>query len=315
MTSAQKPTKAKAWIEAMRLRTLPVSVAGVFAGWIIAYAFQSFRLLPALICLVFAVGAQIASNFANEYFDFVHGLDKKGREGFRRGVTEGDISPRSMLTATLCLIGCISLIGLSLVAYGGVWLIAVGILIAIFALAYSAGPWPLSSHGLGDIAVIIFFGIVPVCLTAYVQLPDWMAATSGLAGNPPLWKVALCVSVGVGLLAANVLIVNNIRDVEDDRSVNKRTTAVIFGRGTMAIVYWIFAMAGIFLIAGPFWVTFPTWMRMLWILPLVAAIRLQSKVSTLNGAALNPMLKYTSLLLAFTIILLSLEIIIQMNQA
>lgn len=295
----------------MRLRTLPVSVAGVFAGWTIAYAFNSFRILPALICLVFALGAQIASNFANEYFDYAHGLDKKGREGFRRGVTEGDISPRSMLKATLGLICIISLIGLSLIHYGGIRLLPAGILIAVFALAYSAGPWPLSSHGLGDVAVIIFFGIVPVCLTAYVQLPDWNATSEGmLAGNPRLWELALPVSVGVGLLAANVLIVNNIRDINDDRNVNKRTTAVIFGIRTMSVVYRIFAICGLFLIAGPFWLSLTTPARFLWMIPLIAANLLYEKVSSLSGASLNPMLKYTSLFLAFTVILLAAEVLV-----
>ena len=109
----------KAWIEAMRLRTLPVSVAGVMAGTACAIYDGGFKTLPFLICLLFAILAQIVSNFANEYFDFKKGLDKKGREGFRRGVTEGDISPKAMLTATLSLLALDCLIGLSLIWWGG----------------------------------------------------------------------------------------------------------------------------------------------------------------------------------------------------
>ena len=96
----------------MRLRTLPVSVAGVFMACGCAAANNTFRLLPAALCLLFAVLAQISSNFANEYYDFADGLDKKGREGPRRGVTEGDISPRAMLAATYIVLGLACVVGL-----------------------------------------------------------------------------------------------------------------------------------------------------------------------------------------------------------
>ena len=186
----------------MRLRTLPVSVAGVVAGGGCAAYYHCFRPLPFTICLLFAVMAQIASNFANEYFDFKNGLDRKGREGFRRGVTEGDISPRAMLAATFALLAFACAVGCTLIIWGGWWLIAAGAAIAVFAMAYSAGPLPLSHHGLGEVAVIIFFGIVPVTLTAYVQAQSWMTL-----------PVALPVSVAIGLMGANVLIVNNYREI------------------------------------------------------------------------------------------------------
>lgn len=153
------------WLEAMRLRTLPVSVAGVVGGTACAIYHHGFSVLPFLICLFFAVLAQIASNFANEYYDFKNGLDKKGREGFRRGVTEGDIKPSDMKKATFIILLLAAAIGSTLIIWGGWWLIFVGIAVAIFALAYSTGPFPLSHNGLGDIAVIIFFGFVPVIFT------------------------------------------------------------------------------------------------------------------------------------------------------
>ena len=157
----------------MRLRTLPVSVAGVIAGIGCALYSGKFSPVPALLCLAFAVLAQIASNFGNEYFDCKNGLDKKGREGFRRGVTEGDISPEAMKYATFATLGLAGAIGCATLFYGGLWLLPVGIGIALFALAYSAGPYPLSHHGLGDFAVIVFFGVVPVTLTCYLQEGDW----------------------------------------------------------------------------------------------------------------------------------------------
>ena len=161
------------WIEAMRLRTLPVSVAGVIAGTACAVISGGFSALPALLCLLFAMLAQIASNFGNEYYDFKNGLDNKGRAGFRRGVTEGDISPSAMKAATYLTLAAAAVVGLMLLFFGEWWLVIVGALIGVFALAYSAGPYPLSHHGLGDVAVVIFFGVVPVTFTCYLQTHDW----------------------------------------------------------------------------------------------------------------------------------------------
>lgn len=278
--------KTKAWIEAMRLRTLPVSVAGVVAGGGCAAYFNSFRPVPFLICMLFAVMAQIVSNFANEYFDFRNGLDHKGREGFRRGVTEGDISPNAMLRATICLLLAACAVGSTLIIWGGWWLIAVGLAIAIFALAYSAGPWPLSHHGLGDIAVVVFFGIVPVMLTTYVQTGSW-----------DMWKLALPISVAIGLMGSNVLIVNNYRDADDDRAVGKRTTVVILGRKTMGAVYFA---NGIIAVVLAVFVTIAN-VPLIWqagaLLYANLHYMLWVKLTHLKGAQLNPVLGQTAMLL------------------
>ena len=276
----------------MRLRTLPVSVAGVVAGTACAAYHHGFAVAPMLICLAFAVLAQIASNFANEYYDFKNGLDKKGREGFRRGVTEGDISPSAMRNATFGLLLADSLIGCSLIWWGGWWLIPVGIAIAIFALAYSTGPYPLSHHGLGDIAVVIFFGFVPVIFTEYVQTQELN-----------LDAVTLCSSLAVGLLAANVLIVNNYRDYEDDKAVGKRTTVVIFGRKAMSAVYLVNGIvASVCLAIATGWS--PTWTVGGAASLFISYIDLWKRLKRLRGAALNKMLKYTSIALLIAAIYL-----------
>ena len=101
----------KIWIEAMRMRTLPVSIAGVLAGWGCAIWQGKFSIIPALLCLFFAIAAQIASNFGNEYYDFKNGMDRKGREGFRRGVTEGDITPQAMKFATFAMLALAAVTG------------------------------------------------------------------------------------------------------------------------------------------------------------------------------------------------------------
>lgn len=273
----------KPWIEAMRLRTLPVSVAGVAAGTGCAVFHHGFSLLPMLICLAFAVVAQIASNFANEYYDFKNGLDKKGREGYRRGVTEGDIPPAAMRNATYGLLIADCILGCSLIYWGGWWLVPVGIAIALFALGYSAGPYPLSHHGLGDIAVLIFFGFVPVIFTEYVQ-----------TGVFDLDSVTICSALAIGLLTTNVLIVNNYRDCDDDRAVGKRTTVVIFGRKAMSAVYLINGIvACVALAMATTWS--PGWTVAGAVCVFWSVMVLRKQISTLQGSALNAVLKHTSI--------------------
>lgn len=235
-------SKAACWIEAMRLRTLPVSLSGIIAATALALHYNTFLPVPVVICFIFATLAQIASNFANEYFDFRDGLDKKGRIGPRRGVTEGDIPPGAMLRATFITLALAAATGCTLIVWGGWWLIAAGAAIILGALAYSAGPWPLSRHGLGEVAVIIFFGVAPVTLTYWLQ-----------AGNCP-WQVWLT-SVAIGLIGANVLIVNNYRDREDDAAAGKRTLAVIFGERFASTLYLLNAIVAVALMT-------PVWLEM-----------------------------------------------------
>ena len=285
----------KAWIEAMRLRTLPVSVSGVIMGTTCAIYHGRFDIGAALLCLAFAVLAQIASNFANEYFDFVNGLDKKGRDGFRRCVTEGDLSAKSMLIATLVTLGLAGIIGLSLMFfYGDWWLLIIGILIGLFTIGYSAGPYPLSHHGLGDIAVIIFFGIIPVTLTCSLQ-----------TGMLMFDLVTLSTSVAIGLMGANVLIVNNYRDYEDDLAVGKRTTVVIFGRNTMGKIYLTSGIVAIILLS-PLCVNSALWLLIAPAIYFLIHIGLWIELQQLKGSALNPILGKTAMAMFMVSILLLL---------
>lgn len=265
----------------MRLRTLPVSIAGVIMACGLALASGCFRALPAALCLVFAILAQIASNFANEYYDFKGGLDRKGREGPRRGVTEGDITPRAMLAATYLTLALACCVGLSLLFFGPWWLIPVGIAVALGVVAYSAGPYPLSHHGLGEVAVIVFFGIVPVCCTYMLQ-----------GGHVDLNVVMA--SVAIGLMGANVLIVNNYRDCDDDRAVGKHTLAVIFGRRAVRILYLVNA-SGAALLLIPWWRMLPP--AAAYAIPacyLAAAIAIFCAMGRLQGRRLTPLLGMTA---------------------
>lgn len=281
----------------MRLRTLPVSVAGVFCAFAYALFTGGAQWLPGVLCLIFAVLAQISSNFANEYYDFKGGLDKKGRVGPRRGVTEGDISAGAMKAATFAVLALACVVGCSLIYWGGWWLIAVGLAVALGVVAYSAGPYPLSHHGLGEIAVILFFGIVPVNMTYFLMCDAWASEV-------------LLASLSMGLMGANVLIVNNYRDIDDDRQVGKSTLCVKLGRPTMAAVYLIDGLIAIALMAetwiklGGAWLLIP-------VLYLCLHFRLWSDIRHRDGAALNPMLGATAMaMLAYALSFLICAIIV-----
>lgn len=291
--SEKKMKKLKIWIEAIRLRTLPVSMSGVVIAIAMAWYFDNFKWQPALLCIVFALLAQVVSNLANEYFDYLSGADKKGRVGPRRGVTEGDIKPSTLKTVTVVTLAVDCLVGCGLLLYGPWWLLIAGVVIAVAALAYSAGPYPLSYHGLGEMAVFVFFGIVPVNLTYFVQ--------SG-AFNP---FVALA-SISIGLMGVNVLLVNNYRDVFDDAESGKHTSVVIFGRKLAASAYLINGFVAVCVLA-------PMWLRLLlhgiwWsLLPAVVYLTLHTvnwwRLTHSDGAALNPLLGATArAMLLFTIL-------------
>lgn len=286
--------KVKIWIEAMRLRTLPVSIAGVLCAFAFALMSSDIRWLPGVLCLLFAVLAQIASNFANEYYDYKSGLDKVGRVGPRRGVTEGDITPGAMKKATFGVLAVACVIGCSLIYWGGWWLIAVGLLIAIGVLAYSTGPYPLSRHGLGEIAVVFFFGIIPVNMTYYLMCGAWSTSV-------------VLASLAIGLLGANVLIVNNYRDMDDDREVGKRTLCVIFGRKFVSILYLINGISAILL-------TTKTWLEVdIIYMPIASVILLFSMWKNLrrkSGSQLNPLLGETAMFMfAYTLALFAIVLI------
>lgn len=274
----------KCWIEAMRLRTLPVSLAGVIMAWGFNFLNNNFNITPAILCLLFALLAQISSNFANEYYDFKAGLDRKGREGPRRGVTEGDITPQAMKIATYGTLALAGIIGCSLIVYGGWWLLPIGIFIALGAMAYSAGPYPLSRHGLGEVAVLFFFGIIPVNLTYYVQSLEWNIDV-------------LLASISIGLMGANVLIVNNYRDYDDDKAVNKRTLAVIFGRNTVSNLYLFNGYIAVALMTAT-WISLPLWTLIIPVAYLSAHTTIWWQFNLRTGSSLNPLLGMTAMAMA-----------------
>ncbi len=292
----------KIWLEAIRLRTLPVSVSGVLIAVGLAKFNGAFRLVPSLLCVAFAVLAQIVSNLANEYFDFKAGTDKKGRVGPRRGVTEGDFSPATLKRAMVGTLVATCAVGLSMLAVvdpgegyaNWLLLVGVGVMVAVMAFAYSAGPYPLSYHALGEVAVMAFYGLVPVIFSYYVVAGDF---------HP----YAVIAGIAIGLMGVNVLLVNNYRDVDDDREAGKRTSVVVAGRTLAAFAYLLNGLLALSVL-GVLWLRL--WMEWGWWTMLPPAIYLALHLTTWHrlkqrtGAALNPILGATARnMLIFTLLL------------
>jgi len=204
------------WILASRPKTLTAATIPVVVGSALAFRYDGFQPVPALLCLAFAVLVQIGTNFANDYFDWKQGADTEERTGPTRAVAAGLISPTAMVAATVATLVTAFCIGLFLVKWGGWWLVAVGLASVLSAVAYTAKPVALGYRGLGDVFVVFFFGIVAVGLTTYVQLGSFPPAVGP-------------VGLAIGLLSNNLLVVNNYRDFESDAQAGKRTLIVRFG--------------------------------------------------------------------------------------
>jgi 1,4-dihydroxy-2-naphthoate octaprenyltransferase len=205
------------WLAAARPRTLPAAVAPVLVGSALARHDGRFEPAAAGLCLAFALLVQVGTNLANDYYDFVRGADTAERVGPQRAVAAGLISPRLMGWVTAAVFALAFAVGLGLLAHGGPWLLVVGATSIVCGIAYTGGPYPLGYHGLGDVFVFLFFGLVAVGTTYFVQV-------GRLAAD------VLPAAAAVGLLTTNILVVNNYRDVETDEAAGKRTLVVIFGR-------------------------------------------------------------------------------------
>ena len=272
-------TSLRIWSLAARPRTLTAAVAPVLVGTAAAAAYGAMRPLPALAALLAAVCIQIGTNFANDYHDFQRGADTHDRLGPRRVTQSGLVPPRTVRAAALCTFGVAFVIGIYLAVVGGWPILVTGLASIAAGWAYTGGPWPFGYHGLGDVFVFIFFGLVATAGTTYVQMHGVPTAS---------WIAAL----PVGALATAILAVNNLRDIATDARAGKRTLAVRLGpNGTRAeyVLLLIVAFATPFALL-PFarpWVLLP-----LVAIPLaVAPLRL---VFHSQGAELNAALAGTA---------------------
>lgn len=279
----------KYWIQAARPKTLLVSMAPVIMSVAIASKFVYINWIPAVICLVFAVMAQILSNFVNDYADGLKGADNE-RLGPQRMVASGLISPQKMRRGIIVWGILTFLVGCTLLYYGGWILLPFGIVILLCALAYSAGPFPLSRHALGDVAVVLFYGIAPVVLTFFIQtgFVNWQIIIAGLA---------------IGIVANNLLIVNNYRDSEQDATYGKKTTITVFGKQFMKWVYFLNPIIAIILI----YLVFKNYIILLYLIPfLIYSVLVSRKFSKAKGMEFNKLIGMSSLeaiIFAITIVI------------
>ncbi len=216
----------QAWMLAARPKTLSGAVAPVLVGVAAAVVDVRLMLRPAALCLIFAVLMQITANFVNDYVDFTRARDKEDRLGPKRACAEGWITPATMRRgiAVMTVMSCLS--GLPLILWGGWWLIALGALCVVFCFLYST---TLSERCMGDVLVLVFFGLVPVCATYYLQ-------TGRITPDVLLYSIAM------GMTTDTLLIVNNYRDIEQDRANGKLTLAVAMGSGA---TLWLYLATGL----------------------------------------------------------------------
>ncbi|MGK7311136.1 MAG: 1,4-dihydroxy-2-naphthoate polyprenyltransferase [Candidatus Longimicrobiales bacterium M2_2A_002] len=268
---------------AIRPATLPAAVTPVLVGTAAAFAVGGLRWGPALAALAGALLLQIGANLANDLFDYEKGADTEHRLGPTRVVQSGLLSPTAVRRATALVFLLAALVGGYLAWVGGWVIVAIGLAAIAAAIAYTGGPYPLGYNGLGDIAVFIFFGLVAVCGTAYVQ-----------AGYVP--ALAWIAAVPVGTLITAILVVNNVRDIETDRAAGKRTLAVRLGRRA-AVAEYALLLAAAYAVPPALGLTgrLGPWV----LLPLVTAplaVRLYRRVARDTGRALNPSLGGTAML-------------------
>ena len=226
MTSlAARPSALRTWLLAVRPATLPAAASGVVVGLGAALAAgAAFRPDTALGCLAVALLLQVVANLANDLSDFRRGADTPDRAGPTRVASAGLVTERQLEVAIGLTIGVAAVIGLWLAWVGGPAIVGLGALAIVAALAYTGGPWPYGYRGLGEVFVFVFFGLVAVVGTAYLQALRF----------EPLFAVA---AIPVGALTTGILVVNNLRDIPTDRAAGKRTLAVMLGRRATAAEY------------------------------------------------------------------------------
>ena len=274
---------ANPWVLAARPKTLPASIAPVLVGTALAAREGVFNLPVFLATLAAAVLLQIGANFANDVFDHLKGADTATRAGPQRVTQSGLLTPRQMLTGTAVVFALAMLVGVYLAWVGGWSIVIVGVLAIISAVAYTAGPFPLAYHGLGDLFAFVWFGLVAVAGTFFLQ-----------SGH--LTQLALLCAIPTALLVTNIIVVNNLRDIDTDKAAHKNTLAVKIGDQPTRIEYALFValaycLPAVFRLAGL--LTGWGWLAV-WLSVPVAFVLTQDLLRTPRSPALNPILGRTA---------------------
>lgn len=301
---------SRAWLMAARPQTLPAAISPVLVGTGLAIHAGVFAPLPAVAALLGAALIQIGTNFANDYFDAKKGADTADRDGFTRVTASGLIPPTQVRSAMVLTFLLAILVGIYLVAIGGLPILLVGLASIAAGILYTGGPYPFGYYGLGDLFVFIFFGLIAVTGTFYVQ-----AAAAGplFPLTPPPGTItldAIIASLPMAGLITNILVVNNIRDRETDQAAGKRTLAVILGY-TGSRLEFVLLLTIAYL--TPVWFLIHAYHPAV-LLPLLslpyAVILTRTIMHRISGTALNPALEQAGRLTAAYAILFSIGLAI-----
>lgn len=274
-------SKLESWVLASRPKTLLAALVPVIIGSSIAEHHNVFNPAAALIALLCSILIQIGTNFVNDLYDFISGKDTEKRLGPTRALASGLISVKEMKIAIFLVFALTFILGLYLVYLGGMIILLIGILSIIAGIAYTAGPYPLAYNGLGDIFAFLFFGLVGTVGTYYVQSGEFNI-------------IAIWASIPVGALITNILVVNNYRDIEEDKSNGKNTLAVKLGKKFARFQYLAFMVLSYSIL----FVVYFTYNRDLFVfLPMLSlplAIKLIRMIYKYQGTELNKTLELTA---------------------
>ncbi len=296
-SAVEKPSKIESWLLASRPRTLLAAVVPVMVGSALAISHNKFTLILSLIALLCSILIQVGTNFTNDLYDYLKGTDKEDRICPRRVLVSGLISTTEMKMGIVTVFGLAFLLGLYLVYAAGIVILIIGIISILAGLAYTAGPYPLAYNGLGDVFVFAFFGIVGTTGTYYLHLHEFSL-------------LSFLIAVPVGTLITNILVVNNYRDIEEDREADKYTLAVKLGKkftrfqfvNSIAISYLILFII-YFNYDFTYWIFLP-------LISLPIAVILIKRLQTLEGEGLNKTLELSAKYAALFGLLFSLGLIL-----
>jgi 1,4-dihydroxy-2-naphthoate octaprenyltransferase len=279
----------KVWLQAFRLRTLPLALSCIAMGGFLAASANAFRWDIFLLCILTTIFLQILSNLANDYGDSVHGADSMDRKGPKRAVQSGAITAQQMKSAVvifvaLCLISGVALL---VVSFGLNWkailfFLGLGLLSIVAAIAYTVGKKPYGYAGLGDFSVLIFFGLVGVMGSYYLFTKEVSA-------------YQLLPALSCGFFSIGVLNVNNIRDIESDRKAGKFSIPVRVGRVNAIRYHWLLLLMGIFSTVLYTFLTFNSPWQLLFVLSMPMFLKNGLAVSNKPSAQLDPYLKQLAL--------------------
>ena len=290
-------TKCDAWILASRPKTLPAALVPVIIGTSIAIYSGKENFLAALIALICSVLIQVGTNFVNDLYDFLSGADNEERKGPVRVLASNLITTKEMKTAIVIVFLATFILGLYLVHISTYITLLIGLLSIFAGIAYTAGPYPLAYNGLGDVFVFLFFGVIGTVGTYYVQAIE-------------VTPLAFWASIPVGALITNILVVNNYRDIEEDKIVGKNTLSVKMGKKFTRYQYLVFVVLSYLVL----FIVYFTFKRSIYIflpfLTIPMAIKLIKMIFTYQGEQLNKTLELTAKLSAIYGLLFAVGILL-----